>query len=86
MHRLSVPFRVALIPLSLIGTLLAACSPLLPKVDPPPVVIQGQKPKVDSDLMIPPQHQAIDRLLISLGLPPVNVVMLSSDSAHSKQN
>jgi hypothetical protein len=86
MHRLSNSSRIWLIPLSLIGTLLAACSPLPPKVDPLPVVIQGQKPKVDSDLMIPPQHQAIDHLLKTLGLPPVNVVTPSSVSAPSKPN
>jgi hypothetical protein len=86
MHRLSNSSRIALIPLSLIATLLGACSTLPPKVDPPPVVIQGQKPKVDSDLMTPPQHQAIDHLLKTLGLPPVNVVTPFNASAPSKPN
>jgi hypothetical protein len=86
MHKSFPSYKVGLIPLSLIGTLLVGCSTLPPKVDPSPVVIQGQKPKVDSDLMTPPQHQAIDHLLKTLGLPPVNVVTPFNASAPSKPN
>jgi len=73
------------ITLLLIGTSLAGCSQPL-KPSPPPVVIQCQPPAISQELLIPPQHQAIDRLLKTLGMEPVSVVMPSKDSPDSNQN
>ncbi len=71
MHRLSRNSRLRLIMLLPIAISLAACSPPR-RPDPPPVVIQGQKPKVDAPLMQPPKVGAINQLLNSLGLPLVS--------------
>lgn len=64
-----------------IATLLVGCSqPLKPN----PVVIQCPPPLVDSQLLIPPEHRAIDHLLETLQLPPLNLVNASSNSQPSK--
>jgi len=76
-------FRTSATLLSLIAILLVGCSQPR-KPEPPPQVVQCPPPLVDAGLMIPPDHQAIDRLLKTLGMPPVSVVALSSDSPHSK--
>ena len=73
------------IPLLLIGTSLAGCSQPL-KPSPSPVVIQCQPPLISPELLTPPPHQAIDRLLKTLGMPPVKLVPVSSDTAPSKPN
>ena len=69
--------------LSLTAIVLAACSQPL-KPSPPPEVVQCPPPLVDSGLMTPPEHQAIDRLLATLNLPPVSVVPPSDASPPSK--
>ena len=73
------------ITLLLIGTSLAGCSQPL-KPSPPSQVIQCPPPLLDQQFLIPPQHQAIDRLLKTLGMPPVNVVTPSSVLPDSKPN
>lgn len=71
--------------LLLIATSLAGCSQPL-KPSPPPVVIQCPPPVVSQELLAPPQHQAIDRLLQTLGMPSVSVVTPSRDLPDSKPN
>jgi len=83
MGKSSHSFRMSATLLSLTGILLVGCSQPR-KPDPPPQVVQCPPPLVDVGLMTPPDHQAIDRLLKTLGMPPVSVVALSSDSPHSK--
>lgn len=69
--------------LLLIATLLADCSQQPRKPEPPPVVVKCQPPLIDPGLMVPPEHQAIDRLLMTLQLPPVRLGPVSSDSTLS---
>lgn len=69
--------RASAILLSLMLSLLAACSPPL-KPSPPAVVVKPLKPLVDPELLIPPEVSAINRLLQTLQLPPVNAVTPST--------
>lgn len=82
---LSSPIRPLLLAAMLSS--LAACSLQPPRPPPPaPVVIKTAPPTISPQLLVPPEHQAIDRLLKTLGLPPVNVAMPSSASPPSNPN
>ena len=71
MPRSSLTFKPALWALSLTGTLLAGCSQPPVRPCPPPVVVPPAKPRVSPELMVPPEHSQVDRLLLSLGCSPV---------------
>lgn len=82
---LSKACRQTLLPHTLILSLLGACSHLPPKSpEPDPVALTCRKPEVRANLMIPPTHQAIDRLLISLGMSPVQLPSVATPSSDSR--
>lgn len=59
--------------LMLIGILLVGCSQQPKRAAPPPVTVPCQKPDVDSQLLEPLPHLAVDHLLQTLGLPPLKL-------------
>ena len=72
-----------MLPLAMLCSL-AGCSPQRP--DPPPVVVPCPPPRISPELLVPPEHQAMDRLLKSLGMEPVNVGATPNASPPSKPN
>lgn len=85
MERSSSNFRLSAILLLAIGTLLDGCSQPR-KPDPPPQVIPCPPPLISPELLQLPPHQAIDRLLQRLGMPPLRLDSASSSMERSSTN
>ena len=64
-------------------SLLGACSqPLKPEV----VTVPCPPPRISPELLVPPETQAINRLLRSLQMPEVSVGAIPNGSGPSKPN
>lgn len=85
MARSSLSSRTSVILLLLIATSLAACSQPL-KPSPPPAVIPCPPPAISPELLQMPPHQAIDRLLETLQMPPLSLDSASSNTGRSSTN
>ena len=46
----------------------AGCSPVRP--EPPPIVVPCPRPVISRELLVPPEHQAMDALANFLGMSP----------------
>ena len=69
--------------LSSLLSLLGACSHLPSRPGPAPVVLKCQPPEISPELMTPPQVQAINRLLTSLGMSPIRLLSAKQQSSIS---
>lgn len=83
MLRRSLPLPLVLLLLSSLPFSLSACSSVPRAPGPPPQVLKCQPPAISQKLLKPPEVGAINRLLSSLGMSPIQLLNAKTPSSAS---